>query len=232
MVRSMAASSSPTSTLTPLEKLPPLLVLPPVTPPVTLCKKPPTAAVAPPPIWTFSTSWAAMPAIWETTELLTVVVPISVLRGLPWLLSSLMFSSFPTCSFPTQMFSVRCAHNAATVDARSFRLPPLPLQILNPASGRDRRVGASASALVGAPECAPVGVGAGADQPPELVAEAPRGTEPDPVGDPLYGVSHGLEHALRPANAELLALRQESVGIWHSCHFRPSRRSPRMGALV
>src|SRR5918994_5442587 len=86
MVRSMAASSSPTSTLTPLEKLPPLLVLPPVTPPVTLCRKPPTAAVAPPPIWTFSISCAAMPAICATTELLTVVVPISLLRGLPWLL--------------------------------------------------------------------------------------------------------------------------------------------------
>src|SRR5688500_2329904 len=27
-----------------------------------------------------------MPAIWDTTELLMVVVPISLLRGLPWLL--------------------------------------------------------------------------------------------------------------------------------------------------
>ena len=45
--------------------------------PVTLWRKPPTAAVAPPPICTFSTSWAAMPAIWATTGLLMEVLPRS-----------------------------------------------------------------------------------------------------------------------------------------------------------
>src|SRR5918998_2446902 len=77
----MAASPSPTSTLTPREKFwdEPW----PVTEPVTLCRKPPTAAVVPPPICTFSTSWAAMPAIWETTASLMVVVPRSLWRGFP-----------------------------------------------------------------------------------------------------------------------------------------------------
>src|SRR5215208_2257122 len=84
MVRSTAASSSPTSTLTPLESFPPLV--PPVTLPATLCRIPPTAAEAPPPICAFSTSCAATPAIWETTALLIVVLPISLWSGLPWLL--------------------------------------------------------------------------------------------------------------------------------------------------
>src|SRR5829696_3881098 len=70
------ASSSPTSTLTPREKFPDELV------PVTLCRKPPTAAEVPPPICTFSTSWAATPAIWETTVSLIVVLPRSLWRGL------------------------------------------------------------------------------------------------------------------------------------------------------
>src|ERR671917_1123819 len=73
----MAASSSPTSTLTPREKFPDELV------PVTLCRNPPTAAVVPPPICTFSTSWAAMPATWETTASLMVVLPRSLWRGVP-----------------------------------------------------------------------------------------------------------------------------------------------------
>jgi hypothetical protein len=55
IVRSMAASSSPTSTLTPRETLPPFVLLP-VTLPATPCKNPPTAVEVPPPIWTFSTS--------------------------------------------------------------------------------------------------------------------------------------------------------------------------------
>src|SRR5829696_9133865 len=103
IVRSTAASSSPTSTLTPLEKFPPPLVLPPVTLPATLCRNPPTAAEVPPPICTFSTSCAAMPAIWATTALLIVVLPISPFSGLPWLpaLPSLMpflSVSGPQCS--------------------------------------------------------------------------------------------------------------------------------------
>src|SRR5919107_4004593 len=92
IARSTAASSSPTSTLTPLEKLPPL-VLPPVTPPATLCRNPPTAAEVPPPICTFSTSCAAMPAIWATTVLLIVVLPISPFSGLPPLPSLMLVLS-------------------------------------------------------------------------------------------------------------------------------------------
>src|SRR5215212_6357693 len=92
IARSTAASSSPTSTLTPLEKLPPL-VPPPVTPPATLCRNPPTAAEVPPPICTFSTSCAAMPAIWATTVLLIVVLPISPFNGLPPLRSLMLVLS-------------------------------------------------------------------------------------------------------------------------------------------
>src|ERR671912_1968253 len=93
IVRSTAASSSPTSTLTPLEKFPPPLVLPPVTLPATLCRNPPTAADVPPPICTFSTSCAAMPAIWATTVLLIAVLPISPLSGLPPLPSLMLVLS-------------------------------------------------------------------------------------------------------------------------------------------
>src|SRR5215211_6590791 len=103
VVRSTAASSSPTSALTPLvySTLPEL----PVTLPVTLCRKSPTAAEEQPPIWIPSTpaSSAALPAICATTVLLIVVLPISPLSGLPWLptLPSLMpflSVSGPQCS--------------------------------------------------------------------------------------------------------------------------------------
>src|SRR5919107_5489606 len=124
IARSTAASSSPTSTLTPLEKLPPLVLLP-VTPPVTLCRNPPTAAEVPPPICTFSTSCAAMPAIWETTVLLIVVLPISPLSGLPPLASLMPVLSDPY--FPPEMKSAR--HHA-----QLSRLPTPPSQILNSAA--------------------------------------------------------------------------------------------------
>src|SRR5918993_4993711 len=145
IVRSTAASSSPTSTLTPLEKFPPPLVLPPVTLPATLCRNPPTAAEAPPPICTFSTSCAAMPAIWETTALLIVVLPISLLSGLPWLLP--LTSLMPVLSdpfVPPEVRSVRHAGIVAPHHAQSHRLPTPPFQILNVApltrmSGADSR---------------------------------------------------------------------------------------------
>jgi hypothetical protein len=67
--RSTAVSSSPTSTVTPR-------VWP--EPPPTLSRTPPTVRVAPP-ICTASTSWAAMPATWETTVMLMVVLPCSAM---------------------------------------------------------------------------------------------------------------------------------------------------------
>src|SRR5919112_5586228 len=82
IVSPTAPSPSPPSPFPPLEYFPPL-VLPPVTPPATLCRNPPTAAEVPPPICTFSTSCAAIPAIWATTVLLIAVLPISPLSGLP-----------------------------------------------------------------------------------------------------------------------------------------------------
>ena len=70
-----------------------------------------------------------MPAIWETTVLLTVVMPISLLRGLPWLpLSSLM--SILSDLFVPQTDFLR-AHNDATFDARLSTLPTPPFEILN-----------------------------------------------------------------------------------------------------
>src|ERR687889_428740 len=87
IVRSKAASSSPTSAETPLVRLlPPPVELPPPTAPVTLPKNPLTAAAVLPPICTFSTSCAATPAI-----LLTAASPM-VVRPRCWLCCcSLMF---------------------------------------------------------------------------------------------------------------------------------------------
>src|SRR5829696_7008040 len=76
IVRSKAASSSPTSAETPLVSLPPPLVeLPPPTALVTLPKNPLTAAAVLPPICTFSTSCAATPAILLTAASPMVVRP-------------------------------------------------------------------------------------------------------------------------------------------------------------
>src|SRR5919202_2461296 len=68
--RSTAASSSPTCTDTP--RVGP--------PPVTLFKNPPTAREVPPPICIPSISWAAIPAILETTMSLMLVPPRPLLR--------------------------------------------------------------------------------------------------------------------------------------------------------
>src|SRR3954451_15557523 len=81
-VRSMAASSWPTSTETPWVWLPPL-------PPVMLPRMPLTAWEPPLPILMPSTSWEAMPAIFDTTLSEMLVEPRSVWSGL-WDLSSLM----------------------------------------------------------------------------------------------------------------------------------------------
>src|SRR5919112_6901950 len=84
-VRSMAASSWPTSTETPWVWLP---LLPPVMEPM----MPLTACEPPLPILTPSTSWEAIPAIFETTLSEMLVEPRSVCSGLPcWDLFSLMF---------------------------------------------------------------------------------------------------------------------------------------------
>src|SRR5829696_7623576 len=89
--RSTAVSSSPTSTVTPRVVS---------DPPLTLSRTPPTAREVPPPICTPSTSCAAMPVTWETTALLMVVLPRSVLSGglsccrcLPRVLRSVMVCS-------------------------------------------------------------------------------------------------------------------------------------------
>src|SRR5215216_4996605 len=70
---STASSSSPTSTET-------SRVCPPL---VTLSKKAPTARAVPPPICIPSTSWAAMPAILETTLSLMIAPPRSLRRDEP-----------------------------------------------------------------------------------------------------------------------------------------------------
>src|SRR5215216_5567206 len=98
MVRSTAASTVPTSTVTPRDWPPP------APPPVTLLKIPPIAWVVPPPIRTPSTSCAAMPEILETTLSSILVPPRSVWSGLPccWVLCSLILPCSPfskeTCS--------------------------------------------------------------------------------------------------------------------------------------
>src|SRR5215204_2773579 len=81
-VRSMAASSWPTSTETPWV----WLLLP---PPVMLPRMPLTAWEPPLPILMPSTSWDAMPAIFDTTLSEMLVAPRSVCSGLE--LSSLIF---------------------------------------------------------------------------------------------------------------------------------------------
>src|SRR5215211_6780452 len=81
-VRSMAASSWPTSTETPWVWLPLL-------PPVMLPRRPLTAWEPPLPILMPSTSWEAIPAIFDTTLSEMLVEPRSVWSGL-WELSSLM----------------------------------------------------------------------------------------------------------------------------------------------
>ena len=73
ILRSMAASVLPTSTEIPL-------VLP--SEPVRLPSTPPAVLEAPPPMWTPSTSCAAMPAMVETTVPLMVVAPRSLSSGL------------------------------------------------------------------------------------------------------------------------------------------------------
>ena len=74
-VRSMAASSWPTSTETPWVWLPLL-------PPVMLPRMPLTAWEPPLPILMPSTSWEAMPAIFDTTLSEMLVEPRSVWSGL------------------------------------------------------------------------------------------------------------------------------------------------------
>src|SRR5918994_2908295 len=81
IVRSMATSVVPTSTETPR-------VWP--SEPVMEPMIPPAALEALPPMWVPSTSCAAMPAIWATTESLMMVLPRSLTSGLPvcgWLCS-------------------------------------------------------------------------------------------------------------------------------------------------
>src|SRR5215203_5920578 len=85
-VRSMAASSWPTSTETPWVWLPPL-------PPVMEPRMPPTAWEAPLPILMPSTSWAAIPATFDTTLSEMLVLPRSVCSGLLLLLWSVMYRS-------------------------------------------------------------------------------------------------------------------------------------------
>src|SRR5215218_6532125 len=91
-VRSMAASSWPTSTETPWVWLLPAL------PPVMVSRTPPTDCEALPPILMPSTSWEAIPAIFETTLSEMLVEPRSVCSGLPCLdLFSLMFLLSSVC---------------------------------------------------------------------------------------------------------------------------------------
>ena len=73
IVRSMAASTVPISVETPRVWLPE---------PVILLTMLPAAREALPPMWTPSTSCAAMPAIRETTESLMMVLPRSLTSGL------------------------------------------------------------------------------------------------------------------------------------------------------
>src|SRR5215211_3874429 len=92
-VRSMAASSCPTSTETPWVWLPPAL------PPVIVSRTPPTDCEALPPILMPSTSWDAIPAILATTLSEMLVEPRSVCSGLLcWDLSSLMLLLSSMCS--------------------------------------------------------------------------------------------------------------------------------------
>src|SRR5919112_1997398 len=83
-VRSMAASSWPTSTETPCVWLPPPVMEP---------RMPPTACEAPLPILMPSTSWAAIPATFDTTLSEMLVLPRSVCSGLLLLLWSVMYRS-------------------------------------------------------------------------------------------------------------------------------------------
>src|ERR671918_45732 len=73
ILRSMAVSVLPTSTEIPLVLL---------SEPVKLPSTPPAVLEAPPPMWTPSTSCAAMPAIEETTLSLIIVAPRSLRSGL------------------------------------------------------------------------------------------------------------------------------------------------------
>jgi hypothetical protein len=91
IVSSMTLSSSPTSTVTPRAA---------PDPPRTLSKTPPTARAVPPPICTPSTSCAAMPATWETTALLMVVLPRSVFSGLSCFLPRVLCSLMRTFPLP------------------------------------------------------------------------------------------------------------------------------------
>src|SRR5215213_3084938 len=89
--RSRSASSGPTSTETPW-------VWPPLLPPVMEPMMPLTAWEPPLPILTPSTSWEAIPAIFETTLSEMLVEPRSVCSGLPCLdLFSLMFLLSSVC---------------------------------------------------------------------------------------------------------------------------------------
>src|SRR5215208_1791844 len=88
-----------------------------------------------------------MPATWETTALLTVVIPMSLLRGLSWLL---LPSLMPVLSdlFVPQTSGTRRADTAATFDARPSRLPTPPFEILNPALDSRQHFSISASQLM------------------------------------------------------------------------------------
>src|ERR687898_593981 len=98
-VRSTADSSWPTSTETPCVWLPP--------PPVMEPRMPPTACEAPLPILMPSTSWAAIPAIFDTTLSEMLVEPRSVCSGLLcWDLSSLMLLLSSMCSVLFVLFSL------------------------------------------------------------------------------------------------------------------------------
>src|SRR5918996_1146127 len=104
-VRSRAASSWPTSTETPWVWLPPL-------PPVMLPRRPLTAWEPPLPILTPSTSWEAIPAIFETTLSEMLVEPRSVCSGLPSLdlfsLMLLLSSMYPTLFLWCSLYRPAC----------------------------------------------------------------------------------------------------------------------------
>src|ERR687897_78591 len=100
-VRSMAASSWPTSTETPWVWLLPAL------PPVIVSRTPPTDCEALPPILMPSTSWDAIPAIFDTTLSEMLVEPRSVCSGLLcWDLPSLMLLLSSMCSVLFVLFSL------------------------------------------------------------------------------------------------------------------------------
>ena len=105
ILRSMAVSVLPTSTEMPLVLL---------SEPVRLPSTPPAVLEAPPPMWTPSTSCAAMPAMVETTVPLMIVVPRSLSSGLSLRCPDSLISHSPPSTRFSRVFPERSLRNQNT----------------------------------------------------------------------------------------------------------------------